>query len=201
MAEFKKTSNGRYMKDGKLVSADNVPADALETLEATDVGTVVDEKGLEVSDDADTESAPGPVNDSDADDEDEDDSDLDEQDEDVEADKADDTSDEDEDESEDEDEEEDETPTQQEQAKANKPAARRAKSRFQQTQIQPQATPQSDPGMGFPRKNGKTLDAFDGKTPHTHVRNVNGIMVPLTEKNYHEKTDAEILKQLDKLGV
>ena len=30
--------------------------------------------------------------------------------------------------------------------------------------------PDSNPGFGFPRKKGKTVDVFDGKTPHTHIR-------------------------------
>jgi hypothetical protein len=58
---------------------------------------------------------------------------------------------------------------------------------------------QDEAGMGFPRRNGSTVDVFDGKTPHTHVRNVGGLMVPLSEENYNKKTDSEIQKQLDKL--
>lgn len=57
-------------------------------------------------------------------------------------------------------------------------------------------TPQSEPGMGFPRKDGKTVDFFDGETPHTHVRNIAGFIVPLSEKNYNEKTDEQIYKKL-----
>lgn len=55
-------------------------------------------------------------------------------------------------------------------------------------------------GMGFPRVNGKTVDIFDGKTPHTHVKNVGGHMVPLSKENYDTKTDVEILQRLKKLG-
>lgn len=61
-------------------------------------------------------------------------------------------------------------------------------------------TPQSEPGMDFPRKNGKTVDIFDGKTPHTHVRYVAGHMVPLTRDNYISRTDAEIEAKLSELG-
>jgi hypothetical protein len=55
-------------------------------------------------------------------------------------------------------------------------------------------------GMGFPRKNGKTVDIFDGKTPHTHVRYVASIMVPVSEENYRTKSDGEIIDKLRKLG-
>lgn len=58
------------------------------------------------------------------------------------------------------------------------------------------AVPSSEEGMGFPRKNGKTVDVFDGVTPHTHVRTVEGFMVPLSEESYNTKTDAEIYEKL-----
>lgn len=58
----------------------------------------------------------------------------------------------------------------------------------------------SEEGMGFPRKNGKTVDIFDGKTPHETVKNVAGVMVPLTNENYNTKTDAEIIAKLKDLG-
>lgn len=54
-------------------------------------------------------------------------------------------------------------------------------------------------GMGFKRVNGKTVDIFDGKTPHTDVRFVANIMVPLSKENYNNKTDGEIITQLKKL--
>lgn len=60
-------------------------------------------------------------------------------------------------------------------------------------------TPQSEPGMDFPRKNGKTVDVFNGQ-PHTHVRYVAGHMVPLTRDNYISRTDAEIEAKLSELG-
>lgn len=58
---------------------------------------------------------------------------------------------------------------------------------------------QDEAGMGFPRKNGYTVDIFDLKTPHTEVRNVGGVMVPLSGENYRTKTDAEIRARLDEL--
>lgn len=60
-------------------------------------------------------------------------------------------------------------------------------------------TPQSDPGMGFKRVGGKTVSIFSNE-PHTAVKNVGGIMVPLTEAEYKTKTDAEIIAKLKKLG-
>lgn len=63
------------------------------------------------------------------------------------------------------------------------------------------AVPQSEPGMGFKRKGGKTVDAFDGKTPATEVRYVGGHMVPLSKENYESKSDAEIYEQLEKLKL
>lgn len=60
--------------------------------------------------------------------------------------------------------------------------------------------PQSVPGMGFPRKNGKTVDIFDGVTPHTHVKLVGGHHVPLSAANFNSKTENQILKRLSELG-
>lgn len=54
-------------------------------------------------------------------------------------------------------------------------------------------------GMGFPRKNGKTVDIFSGE-PHTHVRYVAGVMVPLTKENHDTRSDLEIREKLVKLG-
>lgn len=61
--------------------------------------------------------------------------------------------------------------------------------------------PQSKPGMGFPRQNGKTVDIFDGKTPHTHVKLVGGLTVPLSQENYRVKTEGQILARLKELGM
>jgi hypothetical protein len=59
-----------------------------------------------------------------------------------------------------------------------------------------QPVPQSTPGMGFPRKDGKTVDFFDGETPHTKVRAVAGFAVPLSDENYNSKSDTDIYKKL-----
>lgn len=61
-------------------------------------------------------------------------------------------------------------------------------------------TPQSKPGFGWPRKGGKTVDIFDGETPHTHVRSVGGYIVPLSAESYRTKTDAQIESRLRELG-
>ncbi len=61
--------------------------------------------------------------------------------------------------------------------------------------------PTSEDGMGYPRVNGKTVDIFDGKTPHTHVRLVGDKTVPLSEENYKTKTDSEIWERLEELKL
>lgn len=58
----------------------------------------------------------------------------------------------------------------------------------------------SDDGMGFPRVDGKTVDIFNNK-PHEAVRFVAGQTVPLTTENYNIKTDAEIIKKLEEMGI
>ncbi len=60
--------------------------------------------------------------------------------------------------------------------------------------------PQSEPGMGFKRVNGRTVDIFDLKTPHTHVKLVGGHTVPLSAESYNKRSDAEIERRLSKLG-
>lgn len=60
--------------------------------------------------------------------------------------------------------------------------------------------PQSEKGFGFPRKNGLTGDIFDVSIPHTTVRLVEGLMVPLSEKNKN-RTDAEIYNRLVELDL
>lgn len=60
--------------------------------------------------------------------------------------------------------------------------------------------PQSKPGMGFPRKNGKTSDIFDINVPHTHLKLVGGITVPLSAENFKTKSEGQILKRLKELG-
>lgn len=62
-------------------------------------------------------------------------------------------------------------------------------------------------GMGFPRKNGKTVSVVSGK-PHETVRNVAGVMVPLTleeavgnsTKGVEPVSDVELIGKLKKLG-
>lgn len=61
--------------------------------------------------------------------------------------------------------------------------------------------PQSEKGFGFPRVKGKTVDIFDGKTPHTQVRLVAGMLVPVSDENYKTKTDAEIYDRLAELEL
>ena len=61
--------------------------------------------------------------------------------------------------------------------------------------------PQSTPGMGFPRKNGKTVDIFDLETPHTHVKLVGGLAVPLSAKSFNEKGEVAIQNRLRELGI
>lgn len=60
--------------------------------------------------------------------------------------------------------------------------------------------PQSVKGMGFPRKNGKTVDIFDGETPHTHIKLVGGYTVPLSDKSFNDCTEKEIEDRLRELG-
>ncbi len=59
---------------------------------------------------------------------------------------------------------------------------------------------QSNPGMGFPRKNGKTVDIFDLETPHTHVKHVGGHAVPLSAQSFNSKNDTQIVNRLKELG-
>jgi len=82
--------------------------------------------------------------------------------------------------------------------KAPEKSARAAK-----TNVDPfrSSVPQSKPGMGFPRVNGKTVDIFDGQTPHTHLKNVGGLMVPLSAQNFRTKSDGQILTRLRELDM
>ena len=64
------------------------------------------------------------------------------------------------------------------------------------------SVPSGEPGMGdFKRVKGKTVDIFDQKTPHTDVRYVGGLMVPLSRENYESKSDAEIYERLQELKL
>lgn len=61
--------------------------------------------------------------------------------------------------------------------------------------------PQSTPGMGFPRKNGKTVDIFDLTTPHTHTKLVGGLAVPLSAESFKTRGEAAIQRRLQELGI
>lgn len=61
--------------------------------------------------------------------------------------------------------------------------------------------PQSSPGMGFPRKNGRTVDIFDLVTPHTHTKFVGGHAVPLSQDSFRSRSEGEIIRRLQKLGI
>lgn len=54
-------------------------------------------------------------------------------------------------------------------------------------------------GMGFPALNGKTVSIFSD-VPHETVKNVGGILVPVTLEEYNTKSDAEIMVRLKELG-
>lgn len=61
------------------------------------------------------------------------------------------------------------------------------------------APPETEHGMGFKmNKEGRTLDIFSDKV-HTHVRNVAGVMVPLSKESFETKSDTDILEELKKL--
>lgn len=188
MAQYtKKTDdNGavRYKDGSKFVGKDNVPENIKEALDANPEGTIIDELGDVVDPTTDTDEGTGdddsvPTNTPPA----EDDSTVDDEsteDEGSEDDEA------------DEDDESDEEPA----APAPKPAARKSGAKKQEIG-----------GMGFPAKDGKTLSIFSN-VPHETVKNVGGIMVPLTNveltgdasKGILPKTDTEIIEKLKKLG-
>lgn len=202
MAQYTKVSkNGqvRYMLDGAPVRAAEVPTEVKDALAAVKDGQPVDESGNTVESGDGVEggnnNAPTPNNEKTDDDEsDEDDA------------------------SEDDEEDDKEEPTSDPAApappanpKSEKLAkdakalnAKKAKE-SEKADAEPQQNPvdsglkQDEAGMGFPRKNGYTADIFDINVPHTHVRNVNGLMVPLSENNYRTKTDAEIMRQVEEL--
>ena len=82
------------------------------------------------------------------------------------------------------------------------PEVEEKKEEVEETNPCKKPVPSSEAGMGdFKRVKGKTVDIFDGKTPHTHVRYVSGLMVPLSEASYKNKTEAEIYEQLEKLKL
>lgn len=191
MAQYTKSTgdNGsvRYKDGGRFVKADDVPANIKEALDANPEGTAVDELGEVVNPETDTDEGTGdddsvPTNTTPA----EDDSTADDADEGDAGSSVADTGAGDD--GEDDEEEEPEAPA------TPAPAKRSAKK-------------QEIGGMGFPAKNGKTLSIFSDK-PHETVKNVGGILVPLTNeeltgdvaKGVEPKTDTEIIEKLKKLG-
>lgn len=185
MAQYTKSTgdNGsvRYKDGGRFVKADDVPANIKEALDANPEGTAVDELGEVVDPSTDTDEGTG-------DDEEvqtappvtDDTTDADESTEDEGAG----------DDGEEDDEEEPEAPA------APTPAPKKRSAAKTETG-----------NMGFPAKNGKTLSIFSDK-PHETVKNVGGILVPLTlaelngdvANGVEPKTDTEIIEKLKKLG-
>jgi len=175
MAQYTKSTgdNGsvRYKDGGKFVKGEDVPANVKEALEQNPEGTIVDEIGDVVDPTTDTDEGSG------------DDETVQtntppaaEDDSTVE-DEA------DEDDQADEDEDEGDKPA----APAPKPAARKPRGKTEMG------------GMGFPAKDGKTLSILSN-VPHETVKNVGGIMVPLTNEELKTATDTEIIEKLKELG-
>ena len=54
-------------------------------------------------------------------------------------------------------------------------------------------------GMGFPARDGKTLSILSD-VPHEIVKNVGGIVVPLTNEEYKNASDVDIIERLKELG-
>lgn len=185
MAQYTKKTDGngsvRYKDGSKFVGQKDVPENIKAALDQNPEGTIVDELGDVV--DPSTETDEGSEDETLAP------TTPPVEDESTDEDQADDDSTEDEgagdDGEEDEAEEEPETPA---------PKKRTARK-------------QEIGGMGFPAKDGKTLSIFSD-VPHETVKNVGGIMVPLTNvelvgdpaKGIMPKNDAEIIEKLKKLG-
>jgi hypothetical protein len=194
MAQFTKSTgdNGsvRYKDGGRFVKGEDVPANVKEALDANPEGTVIDELGDVVDPSTDTDEGTGdddsvqtatpPVDETTVDDESADDESEDDSEEDDSTDES------AGDDGEEDDEEEPEAPA----APAKKKAGKKEIG-----------------NMGFPAKNGKTLSIFSDN-PHETVKNVGGILVPLTlvelngdvAKGVEPKTDTEIIERLKKLG-
>lgn len=185
-----------YRLNKNIIKVEDVPENIREMLTPENV---VDENGVEIVDTKASEAqeptednlkeiksgkAPTPVAVSD---EEKNDSDTEDSSDDDSGDKPDITSDD-----EDEDDEEDDTPT----PPAAPPASATASGPTFRSHV-----PQSKPGMGFPRVNGKTVDIFDGKTPHTHTKNVGGLLVPLSAASYRSKSDGQITSRLSEMGM
>lgn len=86
----------------------------------------------------------------------------------------------------------------------------------EETPTEPETVPEAEPeapapvvakkevkyevgGMGFPALNGKTVSIFSD-VPHETVKNISGILVPLTNEEYQTKSDVEIMVRLKELG-
>ncbi len=186
MAQYTKSTgdNGsvRYKDGGRFVKADDVPANIKEALDANPEGTVVDELGETVDPTTDTDEGTG-----------DDDSVATTPTPPVDETTADDegAGDDGEDDAEEEDDSEEEP-----EAPAPAPAPKKRAAKKQEIG-----------GMGFPAKNGKTLSIFSDR-PHETVKNVGGILVPLTNdeltgnvaEGVEPKTDTEIIEKLKELG-
>lgn len=194
MAQYTKATgeNGsvRYKDGGRFVKADDVPANIKEALEQNPEGTIVDELGDVVDPSTETDEGSGdddevPTNTPPADDT----TDADEAGEDGSSVADTGAGDDGEDDSEEDDSEEEPAPA------APAPAKKRSSKK------------QEVGNMGFPAKNGKTLSIFSDR-PHETVKNVGGIMVPLTldelngdpANKVEAKTDTEIIEKLKELG-
>lgn len=79
------------------------------------------------------------------------------------------------------------------------PSRSRARKTTEDTKFKSKV-PQSNPGMGFPRKNGKTSDIFDINVPHTQTKLVGGWAVPLSAESYNTRSEGEIMAKLIELG-
>ena len=196
-----RTSNGglRYRKNKVFVSKDDVPEKVLESLTETNV---VDENGLVIVDDREpqnedentTQASDENTNVDGAEEGDSHDTDDSAEDQPATEDSAEPERDED-------DADNEPSPTEPEPQDTPKDTPRRRQTRrAQSVPAFKSKTPQTDPGFGFPRKGGKTVDIFDGVTPHTHIKLVGGHTVPLSKDSYDNRSEADILNRLRELG-
>jgi hypothetical protein len=167
----------RYKDGKKYVDGKDVPEPVRAALNDVPEGTILDELGDRFDPETETDESEDetPPTTPDGDDTDEDESDA--------------------------DEEEQAKPAQKPAEKpAPKPKATKSQTRRKAASDTEDGEDDPDDGMGFPRVNGKTVDLFDGKTPHTHVKNVAGFIVPLSRQSYDTRTEAEIIDRLKELG-
>lgn len=100
----------------------------------------------------------------------------------------------------------DDTPAEDDDTTADDPAPAPTPDPVDNDPASVEPVPQDEDGMGFKRKGGKTLSIFSNK-PHETVKNIAGVMVPLTmeeatgnaNKGVAAKTDAEIIAKLKDL--